>query len=46
MIVTDILLSPELEEKIVYQNPMLLHSMYEVEYDHYKRELIPWHWHP
>lgn len=32
MIVTDILLSPELEEKIVYQDPMLLHSMYEVEY--------------
>ena len=45
MIVTDIILSADMEEKILYDNPLLRHSMYVVDYDHYKRELIPWHWH-
>lgn len=45
MIVTDISLNQNMEEKILYQNPLLQHSMYEVEYDHYQRALIPWHWH-
>ena len=45
MIVTDIILSPDMEEKILYDKPLLQHSLYEVPYDHYKRPLIPWHWH-
>ena len=45
MIVTDIILNPDMEEKILYDNPLLQHSLYEVPYDHYKRPLIPWHWH-
>lgn len=45
MIVTDIILNNDLEEKILYETPLLQHSMYEVPYDHYKRKLIPWHWH-
>ena len=45
MIVTDIILGADMEERILYENPLLQHSMYVVDYDHYERELIPWHWH-
>lgn len=45
MLITDICLDYELQETIFYEDPLLQHSMYIVEYDHYMRPLIPWHWH-
>lgn len=45
MLITDICLDHEMQETIFYDDPLLKHSLYIVEYDHYMRELIPWHWH-
>lgn len=45
MLITDICLDHEMQETIFYDDPLLRHSLYIVEYDHYMRDLIPWHWH-
>lgn len=45
MLITDICLDHEMQETIFYDDPLLKHSLYIVEYDHYARDLIPWHWH-
>lgn len=45
MLITDICLDSEMQETIFYDDPLLRHSLYIVEYDHYMRDKIPWHWH-
>lgn len=45
MLITDICIDREMQETIFYDDPLLKHSLYIVEYDNYMRELIPWHWH-
>lgn len=45
MLITDICIDREMQETIFYEDPLLRHSLYIVEYDNYMRELIPWHWH-
>lgn len=45
MLITDICLDHEMQETILYDDPLLKHSLYIVEYDNYMRDLIPWHWH-
>lgn len=45
MLITDICVDHEMQETIFYDDPLLRHSLYIVEYDNYMRDLIPWHWH-
>lgn len=45
MLITDICIDREMQETIFYDDPLLRHSLYIVEYDNYIRKLIPWHWH-
>lgn len=45
MLSTNISIDSEMQETIIYDDPLLRHSLYIVEYDNYMRDLIPWHWH-
>lgn len=45
MLITDICIDHEMQETIFYEDPLLRHSLYIVEFDNYVRDLIPWHWH-
>lgn len=45
MLIKDICIDMGMKETIFYENPLLGHVMYVVEYDRYRHDLVPWHWH-
>lgn len=45
MFIKDICIDLGMQETVFYENPMLGHVMYVVEYDRYRHDLVPWHWH-
>lgn len=45
MLIRDICVDFGMKETILYENQLLPHSMYIVDYDNYERDIVPWHWH-
>lgn len=43
--ISDIRLDGNMKETILYEDPLLNHSYYIVEYDTYFQSEVPWHWH-
>lgn len=43
--ISDIRLDGDMKETILYENPLMNHSYYIVEYDTYFQSEVPWHWH-